>query len=1041
MPIDEDLKFPSPSDEDRREKGASVSLPLSETESTGLPLMGPGPAWLSPISGRPTGHGPASPPKHATATTRKLPQAIWRLRGIWLALLAVALASVGQSMLFQSDALWRGIAYLAGGLLLAAVAWSGDLAPPLLLVRLGRWRRGQWREFISWRRGLVIRFVGIVGAVSLAVASMYAWTATPDAFFGWQGVLWIAAMALLVLSCMGWYPRKESTLALGPPWTRGELLLFASLLAFSLFTRLAWLSDIPWRIDPDEHTAFAESMRFVQNSPTLSLFTTTWFNTGMPSLWLAAEGGMMRLAGTGLDGVRLWTALTGALAVIPVYALARQEWGRATAAFSGLAVGALAVFVHYSRVSMPNVGPPLWWATCFFFLLRGLRSRRPGDFVWAGLAAGTSMYTFYSTRTLPFLLLAFSLYLLVFQFRVFRERLGHFVLLVISFFIGFGPLLAYFQQNPQMWLGRATSELVTPLHIPANWDGWVAAWTAIAPQLQANLLGVSVVPSQDGVFFAPLLLPAEAVLLVLGLGVLLWRWRHPGAFLILLWMGSLLFLNSLVIASGKPNPNLAHWSNLLPAVCISLALPAACWLSALRRLSYRGRVAGGALMAGGVAWFVWANAYFYLVTYPPSVPAEAYNYGMQGRYLSNVPGKTVVRFVANSYAPLNLEVAELMAHNTPAGQFFNPSRDLPLSLNPGYDTDFVFTIDTLGYLPILQNYYPEGRVEVLTAPGAIPVITIYHVKAAYALAHYGVRTALFDGSAASETAKSIWQGNTSTVGAGPSTLQFVYPLSGTWSGRLYIPVPEQVALSTTGAQSSRIWVLGEEITRNTTLHLDAGWVPFTVQGELTGPGTLHLMIQENGGAPSEVGVARLWPESVNSGLAVTITGPTGILHRIDPFIGSALSGTFLFYNRGWLPSDIADQVFKPTALAASGPNAPVGSGNVSWQGEFYSDGTPTIMQFRTDAPTQLIIDGKTVLRTCGGTLLAANNPVQLSTGWHSVHIDFEPGLGTKGLEWLISQPDGTLEIVPSSRLRYNSGTTANAAIVWPDTVSTIVCTP
>src|SRR5205807_2289786 len=84
------------------------------------------------------------------------------------------------------------------------------------------------------------------------------------------------------------------------------------------------------------------------------------------------------------------------------------------------------VSIHYSRISFPNPGVPLGWAFCFYFILRGLRTRRPNDFVWAGLAAGFSMYAHYSTRLLPFVVLAFFGYMLLFHFKVFREHGGHY---------------------------------------------------------------------------------------------------------------------------------------------------------------------------------------------------------------------------------------------------------------------------------------------------------------------------------------------------------------------------------------------------------------------------------------------------------------------------------------------------------------------------------------------------------------------------------------------------------------------------------------
>src|SRR5207248_4475994 len=132
----------------------------------------------------------------------------------------------------------------------------------------------------------------------------------------------------------------------------------------------------------------------------------------------------------------------------PVYGLARLVAGRAAAALAAFVMATSPVAIHYTRVSIINMTTGFCWAVCFYFLLKGMRSRRPGDFVWAGLAAGTSMYTYYGTRLLPYLLLVYVGYLLIFHFRAFRERIGHFALMGIGFLVGFGPLIGYFNQNP-----------------------------------------------------------------------------------------------------------------------------------------------------------------------------------------------------------------------------------------------------------------------------------------------------------------------------------------------------------------------------------------------------------------------------------------------------------------------------------------------------------------------------------------------------------------------------------------------------------------
>ena len=312
-----------------------------------------------------------------------------------------------------------------------------------------------------------------------------------------------------------------------------EALVFAGLIVLSLITHLAFLDQIPWRLHFDEGFAYFEAMRFYRG-PAIPLFTTTWANTSLPSLWFGIEGLLLQITGPTLAGVRLSVALAGALTVIPVYGIGRLLAGRMEATLAAFAMVVSAVYVHYSRVSILNVTTALAWAVCFYFLLKGLGSRRPGDFVWAGLAAGLSMYTYYGTRLLPVLLVIFFAYLLIFHFKAAREQLGHFALVGIGFLAGFGPLVGYFILNPIMWTSRSLREL-TINSFPTTWALLIADVRTLGSLLRKDFLGLGVMPSMDGVYWAPFLLPLEAALLVVGGGILIWRWRQPASFLVLLW--------------------------------------------------------------------------------------------------------------------------------------------------------------------------------------------------------------------------------------------------------------------------------------------------------------------------------------------------------------------------------------------------------------------------------------------------------------------------------------------------------------------------
>jgi hypothetical protein len=937
----------------------------------------------------------------------------WAQRGVWLGPAALLIGAAGEALLGQVAQ--RGLA--AGLLVLAAVlgvaAWGGAPARPLFLAGATRpW----WR--IAWRRALLLRLAGIAGAVGLAGAAVAAYLRAPAAIFGLQGWLWLASMGLLLGASARWYPRDQPDPALDPPWTRGERALFLGLVALALLTHLAFLDAIPWRFHFDEGFAFTEVMRYYRG-PMIPLFTTTWHETSLPSLLFAYEAGLMRLLGPGLGSVRLGVALLGALLVVPVYGVARLAWGRAAAAPAAFFVAVSAAAIHYSRVSILNITTAFWWAVCFYFLLRGLRSRRPGDFVWAGLAAGTSMYTYYGTRLLPYLLLAFAGYLLVCHWRAARERVGHFALVGAGFLVGFGPLLGYFLQHPAMWASRGLTTMNVPARIPATWAEWAGDWNILAPLVWRNFLGLSVEPGRDTVYYAPLLLPAEAVLLVLGLALLIRQWRQPAAFLLLLAGFGVVFTGGTLL-DAMTIPNFAHWTPAFAVVYLALALPLAQAWRAWRRLPRRAWLIAGGVLAVALVADAGANLYSYLVVYPPRVPPDHSLEALQGRYLESAGPTTRVRIAGPTWQPFNPEIAALMSPRTPAGDLINPSRELPLPGDPAHDLAFVFYNDQMPLLPVVQAYYPGGRTQALQTPDGNHIATAYRIPAARAAALYGVHAEM---RAARIADRVEWSGRLPAFGAlPPDTL--AYPATATWSGAVYLPAGP-VRLRVTGDPAVQLWVQGQPVAPDTPVAVEPGWVRMAVQTQLSGPHPLQLLLQTGDGPPAAIPAARLWPAPPNQGLAATLTGPGTPVHRIDPFV----SARVVQIGRSHDPA--------PLSLGVRTG----GTRGIRWQGQVETGAGTYTLILRGNGGMRLWIDGQLVVNDCPAAPAAheASAPLVLTAGWHRVQLDLQPGSGTGGVEWHWVRPDGVREVVPPGALRLGPDTQPGAPIAWPDPLEPVVC--
>jgi hypothetical protein len=646
------------------------------------------------------------------------------------------------------------------------------------------------------------------------------------------------------------------------------------------------------------------------------------------------------------------------------------------------------------------------------------------------------MYTFYGTRLLPYLLVAFAAYLALFHFRTFRTHLGHLGLVVAGFVVGFGPLAAYFVRYPDMWAGRGLGKLNVPPTIPTTWEALARDWNVLAPLADRNLLGLSVLPGGDGFYWAPFFSPVEAVLLLLGVGVLGWRWRQPGAFLVLLWGASVVFVGGTLIDRDHI-PAFVHWTPAFPAFFLALALPVSLLLKTLLRYRPEWRYVGGGVLAAGLCLLAGANLYRYVAVYPSQVPpafAPA-----EGRFLSTLPPDSLVRVVGNSSPPYSPEMGRMLAPGLAVGEMLNPSLELPLPPGPGRDLVFIFNEDEAHYLPVVQDYYPGGEASRLQTPGG-PVGRAYVVPAGMSQGGRGVEVTIegADGSVSH-------RGRVPAVGALPPDLDVRYPVTATWSGALYVPRPGPLTLSLESSAQGQVLLGGMPAGLGVPAFAERGWRAFCVRVPLEGPGAVRLLVKGDSGSPREVDTARLWPQPCDAGLAVTL-GDYRAAHRVDPFVGAGVLSRDDFSLGGLIrkPSE-RDPEFVP--LAASAAEVP----GLRWEGEVYAEGGRYRLELHTDGRAALSVDGAAVLTACGQPLTArsfferggypwAGVEASLTPGWHEVRLEFAATGTANGLEWRWTRPDGVTEIVPPGRLRHTASFDAPpSTTVAPP--STIDCPP
>jgi 4-amino-4-deoxy-L-arabinose transferase-like glycosyltransferase len=634
---------------------------------------------------------------------------------------------------------------LIGVLLLAndsARPWAVLLLVAATVLAVVLWGRQNWtsafpsdataRTRVNRSRSFYL--LGVAIAMLLVLAADLRHAAAPTETFGLAGILWIAGLALLLCSAFFgshslWGGSSAPRL---PRWPTWEIALLALVFVLALLSRVWNLTNFPDNIYPDEiMTGTVATQSYVSpTTPPPSLFSTLWSGIDLPALWFWVVALFLKLGGTSLAMLRLPAALFGAATVVPLYALLRETWGRYTA-IAGSTIMAFSVSnIHYSRLALNNIVTQFFWATCFFFLLRALRSRRPTDWALAGLSAGVSEYFYYGTRLLPFILAVFMVFLLALHWKQARQYAGGFLLLAGSYLVGFGPLLVHFIRNPNLYLGRGASLLIWSPHVPISFADFHRVWKTIWPVLSENLLGISTHGSQDIIFYAPLLLPAEAALLVLGVALLLWHWRHPAAFLMLAsGLGVLLVGGTLVAYPNSVPPLINHWTPAFPAFYVALALPVGAWATA-GKSELEPRLRWILQATVGIALLVlgWCNLNFYFHRYyadPESLKSNAYksaqrNYEVQtaqSRYSASLGRNYEVFTVGRSPWPYDPVTTQYLVGEQKWTLLTNPATELPSITRDDKGVTFLFFAGNEQYEQTTHELFPGGKHSEVTSRG------------------------------------------------------------------------------------------------------------------------------------------------------------------------------------------------------------------------------------------------------------------------------------------------------------------------------------
>ena len=397
-----------------------------------------------------------------------------------------------------------------------------------------------------------------------------------------------------------------------PGMAMWEWVWLAGLLLFSLFARLVFLDRAPPGVRFDElvNVKMADHI-YAGEWPIY--FQEAW---GHEPLYHYLHAAGMSLLGKTVLGVRFTSILFGVLGVFTAYLAFRLLFGPGVALTSATLLAVSMWSLMYSRIGLRHISLPPWIGLCVYCFWRGVQApiEKPGKhrlwFALGGLCLGVMLYTYFASRVVPFILGAFTLYLVLIHRQMLRGRwLGLILFFGLPALI-LVPMVVYLRQHPELEqrLGQVGAEILNalgagdPMPLFESIGGTLLMFSFKGdPEWLYNLSG------------RPVFDPLTAVAFYGGVLFSLWHWRKPKYAFVLLWLA----LGIAPAMLSWPPGSLGHTIAAQPAAFVFPALfLIALWRASTTRRWTRWGARG--LAVATVLIFAAINGYDYFVRWPQS---------------------------------------------------------------------------------------------------------------------------------------------------------------------------------------------------------------------------------------------------------------------------------------------------------------------------------------------------------------------------------------------------------------------------------------
>ncbi len=525
--------------------------------------------------------------------------------------------------------------------------------------------------------------------------------------------LYILAVVLFVLALR---TQDEPTEKASEPYTKMELIFLFLIIALGFSLQIYRVEHIPPGFHGDEGESGMQALALLHGEVG-SLVSVGWYH--LPMLSFAWHALSMRIFGETVYGLRMGSVMVGTLTFIPFYLLTRLLFNKKTALIATFLLAVSHPFISLNRLGINYTQTALFEVTTFYFLFRGLRSRKWWDFAVSGLFMGAGMYLYYASRLVPFIIIAFMLCAAIADRTFLRTHWRGIGALWVAAILIFAPMGLYFVQHPWHFMSRTNYVFVL------GDRGWIETpYPRYSPALTLLYQAARVLPlfnyggdmsGQYG-YRGPLLDFITSVFFVLGLGYVLTKGRRAYHFFLLIWFWATLIVGGMLTL---PAPFVPRLAGMIPVLFIfaAIAIERVWHLFAQTWGSDRiPRAILGMLILANLSAVAFLNYDAYFNRYVHTIQGWAMREPATAiaRYINSLGDDYDVYLLGEPKLYIRHGTIRFIARDVRGTDVLNPEQYIPLTHSQAKKAVYILLPFHLHHLGSMQEYYPRGIVRHFT---------------------------------------------------------------------------------------------------------------------------------------------------------------------------------------------------------------------------------------------------------------------------------------------------------------------------------------